>query len=54
MNKLILIVYGLIWFSVSLAIICGLYITHDIKCLCFFVIPLLIHIHTDERTNDEE
>lgn len=53
MNKIILIVYGFIWFSVSMAIICALYITHDIKCLWFLLIPALIRIKTGEDGDEE-
>lgn len=53
MNKLVLVVYGLIWLSVSIAISIAIYFTHDIKCLWFFIIPALIRIKTGEDEDEE-
>ena len=53
MNKIILIIYGFIWFIVGLVIIYGLSVTHDIKCLWFFIIPALIRIKTGENEDEE-
>ena len=43
----------MIWVSVGIAISVGIYITHDIKCLWFFVIPALMEVRT-QKDDDVE
>ena len=53
--QMIGIVLMVIWLSVSIAICVGIYFTHDINCLWFFIIPALIRVKTkDEGDEDEE
>ena len=55
MTKLVLIVYGLMWVSVSIPVSIGIYLTHNINCLWFLIIPALIRVKTkDEGDEDEE
>lgn len=53
MNKLFWIGYGLMWLSVGISISIGIYYTHDIKCLWFFIIPALIRFKTGEDENEK-
>lgn len=54
MNKLVLIMYGLVWVSVSIPISIAIYFTHNINCLWFFIIPALIRVKTNDKGDEDE
>lgn len=47
------IAYALVWLSVALAVVAGLYFTKDIRCLWFLVLPLFISV-SSKSTDDEK
>lgn len=49
MNKLFWIGYGMMWFSVALAVSVAIYFTHSIHCLWFLIIPSLVSFHTERK-----
>jgi hypothetical protein len=52
-NKSFVLAYAAVWFSTALAVCVGLYFTRDVRCLFFMLIPTLIRVYTNEKTEEE-
>ena len=53
-DNLFWLVYGAIWFSVSLAVCVALYITKEPKCLLALSIPMFIRVTQEKPTEKEQ
>ena len=47
------IAYITVWISISLTISFAIYITHEVCCLWFFIIPLFIKINVHDLLDTE-
>lgn len=54
MNKLVLIAYVMMWFVVSVAVSIAIYVTQNIHCLWFLLIPTLVSIKTKDESEDSK
>ena len=43
-DKWVYIAFAIIWISVAIAISVSIYVTHEWKCLFFFILPSLYEI----------
>ena len=53
-NKFLYLAYGTMWIAVAAAIIYGIYITHRMSCLWFFLIPGCVGCTTTTKKNDDD
>lgn len=56
-NQFLYIAWGVMWIAVAIAIIYGIYITHRMSCLWFFLIPACVGFTStskNERNDDDE
>lgn len=47
-------IYGVIWLSTSLAVIAGMYFTHNPWCLLALIIPACLRVSTSNDEDDSE
>lgn len=46
--------YGMAWFSTSLAVIAGMYLTHSAKCLWLLLVLVVMLIHAGISNNKKD